>query len=822
MLFSALIPLSAEAAAPSLFEALQPLSQNQNGFNKPLNLEILSADIYSIVLIAATGFFLAFSFLQKTPTYLLFSLYLATHLLLFAFLQNISAFQTSLILDVVVNFLFIMPVAIGIILTRIFLGASPATENRNGILFTALGLILAGALFSALAPQNLASTLIYLLPLAGLSLSIFLALSQMLNKISGSFYLLCGWLIILPAFCLLLLQQQNPLLFDDWITVLYWASILPQILFFVMAAKHKVDAENAKEKALIEKETRAAKSHLDVKYSKESEEQARLLRIIEREREMMAELRERERQQKEEMRQAKEIADQANRAKSAFLAMVSHEIRTPMNGIMGLVRLMLGTKMNDQQTEYLQTVRKSGDTMMVLLNDILDFEKIQSGKMTLEHTDFDMIKLAHDVITLMSGQAVEKGLKLELITPHDFPVALKGDPARLRQILLNLMSNALKFTKTGSVTLRLQSSPTENNIYKINCAVEDTGIGIAPEALANLFVPFVQADRSTSRHYGGTGLGLAISRDLVTAMGGQIDVKSTPGKGSIFSFSLKLESGDPEALLADTESLDKVLPPARLLVVDDNETNLQVLRGFLEKDGHKVTTATNAQDAIDLCLAVKFDLIFTDIELGQMDGIALTKTLRAQKNNEIAEIPIIAFSGNVSSEDQERFKQAGMNGFIAKPVIPSALRTVMFDTVQAQKNSYLNSFSSAQSLETSETCGTSEPLNQSLLQDLAKALPKEKLNELVQSCLDKNQELIDNILSNLNDQEYLRLRAHELKGMSANFGLVEMSELGKYIEYSAESGDIQKAQEHAQDLKKAHQRAKIDMTRWLAGISDPQ
>ncbi len=415
-----------------------------------------------------------------------------------------------------------------------------------------------------------------------------------------------------------------------------------------------------------------------IQEAKEQSEHRRLIRVIEQERKLMSELQLRTAQQNEDMRHAKDAADEANRAKSAFLAIVSHEIRTPMTGIMGMLRLLQDTQLSKDQKEYTTTMKDSGDAMLALLNDILDFEKIESGKMDLENISFDLKRLIKGVHTLMRGHAEAKNIGIELEMDSNTPTWVRGDPTRLRQVLLNLINNAIKFTNKGVVSIRVRDLTGESidgikTTHQIYFAVQDSGIGISSEGQKKLFMPFAQADSSISRKYGGTGLGLAICKRLIDAMGGAISINSKDGEGSTFFFTLSMPSGSEiqegqSDYQSNTMPVVKLTTPVNVLIVDDNGINQKVVAGFIDKIGGDSMTANSGADALDMVSRHQFDLILMDLQLPDMNGIEVTKKIRALPIQGKAATPIVALTGNTDGEDRQACFDAGMNDFATKPI----------------------------------------------------------------------------------------------------------------------------------------------------------
>jgi len=377
------------------------------------------------------------------------------------------------------------------------------------------------------------------------------------------------------------------------------------------------------------------------------------------------------------LEQSRREADAANEAKSRFLANMSHEIRTPMNAIIGLTHLAHGHTTEPKVREQLGKVEDSAQNLLGLLNDILDFSKIEAGRMTLEHIAFDLWSVLDRVEGLMAERAGEKGLLLRVLRPDRLPRDLVGDPLRLGQVLLNLVSNAIKFTEVGEVRVEIEFAEVGEDQVRLGFAVIDTGIGMDRNQQSRLFSAFTQADSSTTRRFGGTGLGLTICKELVGLMGGDLEVQSTAGKGSRFSFQLDLRRADPDwrtppPVEADEQS---ALLGARVLVVDDNVINLEVASEMLRQSGAQITTAANGREALAQLALGEFDAVLMDLQMPVMDGFVATQRIREQPR--LHGLPVLAMTANAMSGDRERCLAAGMDDHIPKPIDPDRLRRTL-------------------------------------------------------------------------------------------------------------------------------------------------
>lgn len=517
-----------------------------------------------------------------------------------------------------------------------------------------------------------------------------------------------------------------------------------------------------------------------------------------------------------EVREARDSAEAAAKAKSDFLAMMSHEIRTPMNGVIGMTRLLLRRPLGTEEKHFAETVLESAEGLMHLLNGILDFSKLEAGKLDLELLDFDLRRMVDGSLALMQGRAEEKGLTFQADVDHDCPRYLKGDSARLRQVLLNLVGNALKFTEEGGVTVSVSPAGTEGT-YRFR--VTDTGIGIPQDKIDRLFQEFSQADSSTARQYGGTGLGLAICKQLVELMGGQIAVDSVPGTGSTFWFEIPLADGAMPDNRDLPASADK-LPPLTLLVAEDNLVNQQVARGLLEAEGHSVKIVPDgaaALAALEDGPPGTYDAILMDMNMPVMDGLEATRRIRAL-DPPLSGIPIVAATAAATAEEVQRCLAAGMDAYVAKPIHPGLLFGALA-RVLMQDGPELEGSDGDWADEMPED--TASPVTERLMQDGPALEPDILATYRDQLGAEFADEMVSDFLGAVDAhvaiiEEHLRARnaaglseaAHALKSAAASVGLRDVYRAALSVETRAEADHLEDCAASAEHLLAALEQSR--------------
>jgi signal transduction histidine kinase/CheY-like chemotaxis protein len=395
-------------------------------------------------------------------------------------------------------------------------------------------------------------------------------------------------------------------------------------------------------------------------------------------REHQEQLEQKIRERTAELEVAMKRAEAANSAKSDFLANMSHELRTPMNGILGMLDIVLEGKLSEEQRDQLNTAKQCSLSLLALVSDVLDLSKIEARKMTLEKIPFSLHRLLIDASKALLPKAREKGIKLVCEPSSDLPPAVLGDPLRLRQVLVNLLGNAVKFTARGSVRLQADAAPAARpGACEVRIHVTDTGVGIAPGKLDEIFEDFAQADTSVARKYGGTGLGLSISKRIVELHGGRIWAESEPGCGSVFHVALELETAQPQSgsglpgVVSQADSPKALQTPGRILIAEDNPVNRKLVTATLCKRGYNFAVVGNGQEALDALEDAAYDLVLMDVQMPVMDGIEATRRIRGDPRWN--SIPIVALTARTMPGDLDSCRQAGMDGFLAKPFSPADL-----------------------------------------------------------------------------------------------------------------------------------------------------
>ncbi len=487
-------------------------------------------------------------------------------------------------------------------------------------------------------------------------------------------------------------------------------------------------------------------------------------------------------------RAAQRRAEASEGAKGQFLAAMSHEIRTPMTGVLGMADLLATAPLPPAQQTQVEAIQASGRHLLSVINDILDFSRIDAGGLTLEQIDFALVPLLEEVQSIMAAQAARRALALTVDVQDGIPPALRGDPTRLRQILVNLIGNGLKFTHRGGVGVRVRGRPVASQGVLLRVEVEDTGIGIPAGRQAELFHPFMQVNPSTTRDYGGTGLGLAISRELVGLMGGQIGVTSEPGKGSLFWFELSLPMGDAARLVPVVPSTLGVTPSLRLLVAEDVPLNRDLLQAGLTQAGHDVVLVGDGAEAVARASAQRFDAVLMDVHMPVMDGIEAARRIRALPPPR-GSVPIMALTASVMTSERQHCLDAGMTKVLAKPIVWSHLLAALTDLPAGGAVPAAD-----KAMVTEPPAGLVDAalpdIDRDVIDGLARRLPPAALQRLLRQGVDGATQSCVRLRAAVGNPDRLRQEAHRLRGTSGSFGLARISALAGVLEDRAAQGEI--------------------------------
>lgn len=504
----------------------------------------------------------------------------------------------------------------------------------------------------------------------------------------------------------------------------------------------------------------------------------------------------------EELKKAKELAERSLKVKERFLANMSHEIRTPMNGIIGMIDLIGSTKLDKEQLEYIKTIQKSSETLLNILNDILDLSKIEAGKMELRKQPVNLVETFEKLYDLYSQQAILNNTNLFYHIDEKTPGIVMVDETRLMQVLSNLTSNAIKFSqKKGNINISIRLVETKDNKHYFKCQIKDSGIGISKEDQGKLFKSFSQLDTSSTKNYAGTGLGLAISKELVASMDGEIGVVSTPGLGSTFWFTFEADiakEDEVDKVKKDDSKISKEFKGAQpiILVVDDNSVNRRVATQILSKSGCTVDEAHNGLEALELITKNKYDLVFMDIQMPEMDGVKVTQEVK--KLNLTATPPIVAMTAYSMEEDRERFINQGLDDYMSKPIKAQLLINKVKDWISFEPKE----------VKTGVFEEKSEDLiiNQNTLNQLFKYGGTELIRSVLEDFNVETKEQVDNSMNFLGEENFegIRKELHTLKGNAGTLGIERIANKATYIEKKLKENNFTDIQEDLDELREAY------------------
>lgn len=541
---------------------------------------------------------------------------------------------------------------------------------------------------------------------------------------------------------------------------------------------------------------------------------------------------------KEEAERAKEIAQEANRAKSDFLANMSHEIRTPINAVLGMDEMILRESTNPQILEYASNIKQAGSMLLFLINDILDFSKIESGKMDIIPVDYDLGILLSDTMDMIRSRAEEKKLQLELKIESDTPVHLHGDEVRLRQIITNILTNAVKYTPEGKVILTVSGKKVSPGVVQLYVSVKDTGIGIKEEDIGRLFDSFQRVDESRNRNIEGTGLGLSITMRLLNLMGSRLEVKSTYGEGSDFYFYLEQKQLDDEVFGGDIQKYCEnekgkisiaaeqfYAPDAKILVVDDNEMNLKVFLGLLKNHGMQIDTAMSGKECLARMEKNAYHIIFMDHLMPEMDGVETLRRIRELKTNQSKDAVIIILTANTVSGAREMFLQEGFADYLSKPIIAVKLEK-MIQKYLPEELLLKNDLGQKEEIPVESGDHVKGTQSENSLVDWKKGKvfcmeDEEFYREMLQTFLDSPSAMELRRYYEESDFENYRIKIHAIKSNLANIGAMIVSDMAKQLELALKNeNNVSYVQEHHEEFMAAYEKVVSEVKTYIESANN--
>ena len=536
---------------------------------------------------------------------------------------------------------------------------------------------------------------------------------------------------------------------------------------------------------------------------------------------------------KEEAERAKEIAQEANRAKSDFLANMSHEIRTPINAVLGMDEMILRESNDTQILEYASNIKQAGNMLLFLINDILDFSKIESGKMDIIPVDYDLGILLSDTLDMIRSRAEEKKLQLEIKIEPNTPAHLHGDEVRIRQIITNILTNAVKYTPEGKVTLTVSGKKVSEGTVQLYVSVKDTGIGIKEEDIGRLFDSFQRVDESRNRNIEGTGLGLSITMRLLNLMGSRLEVDSTYGEGSDFYFYLEQEQLDDEVIGEDIQKYYEnekgkisvsteqfYAPDAKILVVDDNEMNLKVFLGLLKNHGMQIDTAMSGKECLARMEKNAYHIIFMDHLMPEMDGVETLRRIRELKTNQSKDAVIIILTANAVSGAREMFLQEGFHDYLSKPIIAANLEK-MIQKYLPEALLLTNALGKKEEIPAESGVHSQGKQSENSLVDWKKGKllcmeDEEFYREMLQIFLDSPSAMELRRYYEESDFENYRIKIHAMKSNLANIGAVIVSDMAKQLELALKNeNNVSYVQENHDEFMAVYEKVVSEVKTYI-------